>query len=419
VSIKLTCSCGKRFQVDERHAGKSAKCPGCGKALKIVAESPSPYDVFLSYSSQDQAMADAACGVLETRGLRCWMAPRNILAGKEWSAAIIEGIEQSRSFVLVFSANANQSRQVLREVERAVAKGIPILPLRVQDLKPSKGLEYFISSQHWQDALTPPLESHLERLAETVKRLLGEAATPPPIAASRPVTPPLAPTPPARRWRIPRTALAALGTVAVIVCAVIVWSQLKGSSGVFGGRASPLKDFREDFSAVKDGALPAGWSADEGISVQRGSERAHLEVLGKGQHNVQLPAMTIAGDFFMECEFFLDFTESNVEFQFQGKNGTPDLVVKVKDGNGWGQVLSVTLPGQEPQLSKKPPEVVQRFRFRLERRGTRIAVLVNDEAVTAHLMPDLRDFDRLRLSLPGHKSTRFYSIRMGSLASAL
>jgi hypothetical protein len=78
--------------------------------------------------------------------------------------------------VLVFSANSNRSPQVLREVERAVSKGLPILPLRIEDAPMSQEMEYYISSQHWLDALTPPLERHLSRLCESVKALLSSQA---------------------------------------------------------------------------------------------------------------------------------------------------------------------------------------------------------------------------------------------------
>ena len=58
-------------------------------------------------------------------------------------------------------------------MERAVSKGIPIIPLRIEDVPPSKSLEYFLSAPHWLDALTPPLEKHLRFLAETVSLLLS------------------------------------------------------------------------------------------------------------------------------------------------------------------------------------------------------------------------------------------------------
>jgi hypothetical protein len=133
------------------------------------------HDVFISYSSHDKLTADAACAALESRGIRCWIAPRDVFPGEEYAASLVRALHECRVMVLVFSSGANRSPQVLREVERAVSRGVPILPLRIEDVPPSEAMEYYISSRHWLDALTAPLEQHLIRLAETVKILLSRA----------------------------------------------------------------------------------------------------------------------------------------------------------------------------------------------------------------------------------------------------
>lgn len=143
------------------------------------------HDVFISYSHRDKQVADAACARLEQAGRRCWIAPRDIHGG-EWGKSIIEGISAARVFVLIFSAHANRSPQVNREVERAVSKGLPIIPFRIEDVAPSDSLEYFISNQHWLDALTPPRDRHLARLADVVGRLLGEGIAVGPAALPEP-----------------------------------------------------------------------------------------------------------------------------------------------------------------------------------------------------------------------------------------
>ena len=130
------------------------------------------HDVFLSYSSKDKAAADAVCHALEAARIRVWMAPRDILPGAGWAQSIIAAINGARVMVLVFSGNANGSPQIEREVERAVAKGVAIVPVRIEDVAPSEALEYFISAPHWLDAFTEPLEEHFEKLTEAVKRLL-------------------------------------------------------------------------------------------------------------------------------------------------------------------------------------------------------------------------------------------------------
>jgi hypothetical protein len=139
-----------------------------------MAEEPSPtHDVFLSYSSKDKTWADAACSVLERHRVRCWIAPRDITPGEEWGAAIIKGINHSRILVLIFSAHANASAQVRREVERAISRGMSVLPVRIENVLPVGAMEYALGNRHWLDAFTPPMERQLELLARSVKTLLS------------------------------------------------------------------------------------------------------------------------------------------------------------------------------------------------------------------------------------------------------
>jgi hypothetical protein len=141
------------------------------------------HDVFISYAAEDKPTADAACATLEAKRIRCWIAPRDVLPGMDYAQALVEAIDQSRVMVLVFSARSNHSPHVRREVERAVSRGIPILPFRIEDVSPSPSLEYFIATAHWLDALTPPLEKHLEHLAGTVKLLLARIRKPEQVLA--------------------------------------------------------------------------------------------------------------------------------------------------------------------------------------------------------------------------------------------
>ena len=134
------------------------------------------HDVFISYSSEDKTIGDGVCAVLEANGIRCWIAPRDVFAGSDYGETIIDAINTSQCMVLIFSKHANCSNQVLREVERAVSKGVPVMPVRIEDIALSKAMEYRISSVHWLDAFTPPLENHLKRLAIEVQTLLRSRA---------------------------------------------------------------------------------------------------------------------------------------------------------------------------------------------------------------------------------------------------
>ena len=156
------------------------------------------HDVFVSHSVKDKLVANAIVARLEAGSVRCWVAPRDVVPGADWGESIVDAIESSRIMILIFSRNANASPQIKREVERAVDKGVYIIPFRVDDIEPTKSLEYFISTAQWMDAFPPPLERHLETLARTVKAILAGAPPLPP--EPQPPSPP--PPSPANSGRL-------------------------------------------------------------------------------------------------------------------------------------------------------------------------------------------------------------------------
>jgi hypothetical protein len=140
------------------------------------------HDVFISHSTKDKTVSDAVCAALENAGVRCWIAPRDVLPGRPFPGEITRGIENSKAMVLVFSAHSNNSEDVLREVQLANVSHLHIIQFRIEEVLLSDDLKYFLSTPHWLDALTPPLQSHLERLVRSIKVLLSlpaeQAGTP-------------------------------------------------------------------------------------------------------------------------------------------------------------------------------------------------------------------------------------------------
>ena len=138
--------------------------------------SPANKKVFITYSHNDKEQADAVCARLESGNIECWMAPRDISPSKDWAEEIIDAINSVDVMVLIFSSYSNTSPQVRREVERAVHKGLNVLTFRLEDVKPSKSLEYFISTQHWLDASFGRFDQHLDMLFSCVKDLIKDAS---------------------------------------------------------------------------------------------------------------------------------------------------------------------------------------------------------------------------------------------------
>ena len=195
------------------------------------------FDGFISYASEDKTVADAVCAALESHAIRCWIAPRDVIPGMAYGEAIIDAIRGCRVMILVFSSKSNLSPHIPKEIERAASAGVPIIPFRIEDVKPGKSLDYFIGSVHWLDALTPPLERHLERLAENVQMLLSRdnpvieraesAATAAPGATKSTRTmPAAAPTHEAR----PPWLYVALGVLSVLVVVFAVLFSVRKPS---------------------------------------------------------------------------------------------------------------------------------------------------------------------------------------------
>jgi TolB-like protein len=161
--------------------------------------------VFISHSSKDNVVAEAVCQQLESADIPCWMAPRNIEYGSDWTEAIMRGITACRVFVLVFSENANGSGHVRREVAKAFSLGLQVIPFRIEDSVPKSSLSYFLETVHWLDAITPPLEKHLNSLTERVKKMLangGDATHAAGFVPKAVAYPGLSVPPKPRRWML-------------------------------------------------------------------------------------------------------------------------------------------------------------------------------------------------------------------------
>ena len=93
------------------------------------AQASSGSDVFVSYASQDAAVANGIVEALEKHGITCWIAPRDVTPGAFYADAIVGAINASRVLVVLLTQNAVGSTHVLREVERASAKRHPVVSL--------------------------------------------------------------------------------------------------------------------------------------------------------------------------------------------------------------------------------------------------------------------------------------------------
>lgn len=184
------------------------------------------HDVFISHSTIDKAVSDAVCAALENGGIRCWVAPRDVQAGRSFAGEITRAIQESKIMVLIFSAHSNNSEQVLREVQLAVKARLHIIQFRIEDVHLNDDLEYFLSTPHWLDALTPPLENHLRRLETSIKTLLDGATVERAARGSAPVARASRGSPGGVRW--------IWGVLGALVVAGLIWKSAR-----LGDRSAP------------------------------------------------------------------------------------------------------------------------------------------------------------------------------------
>lgn len=167
--------------------------------------------VFVSHGSEDSEDANALAAFIESKGVKSWIAPRDVRPGQDYSEQLQEAIETSIAFVVLVSEKANRSPYVRAETEMAFSNGKPIFPVRMSDIQPAAGLAFFLKIRHWTDAFGAGRDASLARLAREVQTVAGvpvdaapstipPTAMPPPavaaVATPAPPPPPPAPAPP-------------------------------------------------------------------------------------------------------------------------------------------------------------------------------------------------------------------------------
>ena len=130
-------------------------------------------EVFISYSTKDTEIAFALLEVLESYGLDCWIAPRNIPQGAQWAEEIDKAIQNARVFVVIVSSHSVESRQVPKEVALAVSACESIFPFRIDDIGLQGTFRYYLSDYQFTDA-TSDTKQKMKELAETICTSLGK-----------------------------------------------------------------------------------------------------------------------------------------------------------------------------------------------------------------------------------------------------
>ncbi len=126
------------------------------------------YDIFISYNSQDESVANAVYDRLRSEGYRCFLATHDIHT-PDWASAITNALERSKAFVVIVSKNTAISNEVMKEIALATRYSRFIFPFRTDETQMDRTMEYHLAPFRWTMAINPPLEVRLDELAARIR----------------------------------------------------------------------------------------------------------------------------------------------------------------------------------------------------------------------------------------------------------
>jgi hypothetical protein len=176
----------------------------------------SSHDIFICFSSKDDAAARDVVRRLEARELKCWISSRDVGPGQNYQEAIVQALQTAKIIVFLLSEFSNSSGEIRKELALASSFGAAVIPLRLTAVMPTGALRYELATRQWIDAF-PDREEALDRVADAAHQVLtgdadsaedesaapdrvaalpswGEAMRPPLAAGSRPARAPIVST---------------------------------------------------------------------------------------------------------------------------------------------------------------------------------------------------------------------------------
>jgi hypothetical protein len=255
--------------------------------------------LFVSHVNEDHVSAMQIVAELERRGVHCWIAPRDVHPGKPFDDEIADAIEASRAMLLIFSDNCNTSEYIRREVTVAGESQKVIIPFRIENAQPKRGLRVRLSDLHWIDAFV----SREQAIDEVVKTFgppgggtIAETASPKPTQlAKSPGTPSVAATAAELRQSIDSAQSAEISTeppASETVSATFGAARSSESPREIGERAADqlLRESERSVALTSRPSVPA-----EGPIASSSSAAPAAESSTDAQSGVRRRALLIGG----------------------------------------------------------------------------------------------------------------------------
>jgi TIR domain len=214
--------------------------------------------IFISFASKDRQTAMTICHALEARGQKCWISCRDIHPGENYQESIVHAIRGAGVMLLVFSANANNSDEIKKEIALASQSRLMVIPVRSEDVVPSEAFSYELATRQWVDLFSNwdeamgELVAQLESINPSADPAGNAPAMPavaaPPQAVAPAVVKPSVPAPRSKKhwWVITGLVLAALS--------VIVFVPMLSGLMVFAALIYGVIHYRNEAKAARGAA---------------------------------------------------------------------------------------------------------------------------------------------------------------------
>jgi hypothetical protein len=136
------------------------------------------HDVFVCFSSKDRVAAEALYDGLNQKGIRCWIATRDVPFGTNYQEQIVRAIGHCKILLLVFTEHSNESIEVPRELSLASQFRKSILPLKLDHTVPSFAMQYILATSQWLDWSGKPREQLSDSIVAVAQAAIFLGATP-------------------------------------------------------------------------------------------------------------------------------------------------------------------------------------------------------------------------------------------------
>ena len=184
------------------------------------------YDVFISYSRKDTAVADRICEAFDREGIKYFIDRRNIVGSEEYLRVLSDAIDESSIFLFLASENSYKAKFTGKEVAYAidVKKKNVLLPYLIDKSEMPKHLRLSFADLNIRNIKEHPIEPVL---VDDVLKLLGRSRRDNTTETPPPPKPPVKRTKPKRLY----VYIAAAILVGVLTVLAITLAKRLSSDG--------------------------------------------------------------------------------------------------------------------------------------------------------------------------------------------